>query len=190
MFTRSTIKRAVTVGGAASAVAAGLLIAGAPAQAATTTATPAPSAAAADCDRGAWAGAVQGAPIGFGAGQAGGDYLWHDVHGFHLRVTHRGDDRQIYSGMISSPTPMRMEPVKLEGRDTVALSADRKHLSFSFADYGHIDGVNFHTDCAPSITVSGLKLGNHALPATRVYLGAHRTHPAKVPFTIHRRTGR
>ena len=55
-----------------------------------------------------------------------------------------------------------------------------------FADYGHIDGVNFHTDCAPYITVANLNLGSQHLPTDRVYLGASKAHPTRIPFTVHR----
>lgn len=129
---------------------------------------------------------MQGAPAGFDAGDRGGDYLWHDQSGFHLRVTHRGDDRVVYSGVISSPTPMRIDPVRLEKGDVAKLSADHRSLTFVFADYGHIDGVNFHTDCAGQLTVADLNAGNQKLPASRVYLGARRVHPAHVPFIVHR----
>ena len=151
-----------------------------------STASAAPSAAAAACDRGPWADRVQGAPIGFTAGVRGGDYLWHDTTGFHLRVTHRSDGRQVYTGVLTSSAPMRIDPVRLERGDVAKLSADHRSLVFAFADYGHIDGVNFHTDCAASLTVSHLNVGRYALTPDRVYLGATRAHPARIPFTVHR----
>lgn len=158
----------------------------APAGAATTT-SPAPSAAAAACDRAPWEDRVQGTPPNFGAGDRGGDYLWHDATGFHLRVTHKNDNRQVYTGVITSPQPMRIDPVRLEGHDVARLSPDHKTLVFAFADYGHIDGVDFHTDCSPALTVSHLTVGRSLLPASRVYLGATGAHPSAVPFTVHRR---
>ena len=53
---------------------------------------------------------------------------------------------------------------------------------FAFADYGRIDGVNFHTDCAAALAVSRLHVGKVALPANRMYLGRREAHPAAVPF--------
>lgn len=170
--------------GVAAAAAATLGVT-APAGASTTSA--APSAAAAACDRAAWEAKVQGAPRHFGAGDRGGDYLWHDSAGFHLRVTHRNDERQVYTGVITSPTAMRLDPVRLEGHDVARLSPDRKTLVFAFADYGHIDGLNFHTDCAATVSVSHLTVGRSLLPADRVFLGSTEAHPATVPFTLHRR---
>jgi hypothetical protein len=146
-----------------------------------------PSAAAAACDRAPWQAVVQGAPAGFGAGSPGGDYLWHDTHGFHLRVTHgRNHDRRIYSGVITSSAPMRMDRVRLEKGDVAKLSANHRTLVFVFANHGYIDGVNFHTECAGALTVSRLHVGGRDLTAKGVYLGATKAHPAHVPFTVHR----
>jgi hypothetical protein len=170
--------------GTALAGTAGLALS-APASAASTT-SPAPSAAAAKCDAGAWAGRIQGAPRNFSAGDRGGDYLWHDTHGMHLRVTHRTSSRDVYTGTITSSTAMRIDPVKLEKGDVARLSANHRTLVFAFSNYGHIDGVNFHTDCATSITVAHLNEGNYRLPASRVYLGVTKAHPAAVPFTVRR----
>jgi hypothetical protein len=147
---------------------------------------PSANAATPSCDRAPWADRVEGVPTNFTAGARGGDYLWHDATGFHLRVTHKNDNRVVYTGEITSPVPMRMEPVKLEKGDVARLSADHRTLYFAFVDYGHIDGVNFHTDCAATITVSHLNAGNVRLPTSRVYLGKYEVHPAAVPFTLHR----
>ena len=177
--------RRLLVAAAGTAVfgAAALALAG-PATAAT--ASPAPSAKAATCDAGPWAGRIQGEAPGFSAGARGGDYLWHDSHGMHLRVTHRTDSRDVYTGTITSSTAMRIDPVKLEKGDVARLTADHRTLVFAFSNYGHIDGVDFHADCATSITVAHLNEGNDRLPTSRVYLGATKAHPARIPFTVHR----
>jgi hypothetical protein len=168
---------ALTTTGASFAVLA------APASAATPAAS---STAAAACERAPWADRVQGRPTGFTGGVRGGDYLWHDASGFHLRVTHRSGDRAVFTGVISSPTALRIDPVKLERGDVARLSANHRSLVFAFANYGHIDGVDFHTNCATSLTVSHLNTGNARLTPDRVYLGATKAHPAHIPFTVHR----
>jgi hypothetical protein len=172
---------------AAGIAATALLGLAAPAGAATTSAstTPASSSAAA-CDRAPWQLVVQGAPPNFAAGDRGGDYLWHDLTGFHLRVTHRNDGRQVYSGLVTSSAPMRIDPVRLERGDVLRLSPDHRSFVFAFADYGKVDGVDFHTDCAAALAVSRLHVGTAALPANRVYLGRREAHPAAVPFVLHR----
>jgi hypothetical protein len=176
MRTRRTIlavaATAATIGGLGLAVPA--------------AATTAPSPTAAACDKAPWEAKVQGAPAGFGAGSPSGDYLWHNAHGFHLRVTHPRNELRVYSGVITSPAAMRMDPVRLEKGDTVKLSADRRVLVFVFANHGRIDGVDFHTDCASRLTVSRLHIGSRNLGRERVYLGVTKAHPAGVPFRVHR----
>jgi hypothetical protein len=98
-----------------------------------------------------WAARVQGTPP-FNSGEPAGFYLWHDG-GFHLRVTHRGDDRAVYAGTIVSATPMRVSPVDLEGNDRLDMSPDGHTPSFVFNNYGHTDGAEFTTDCAEELTV-------------------------------------
>jgi hypothetical protein len=161
-----------------AAIACGLVI--------TATAT-APATHAqppgADCDD-VWGHRVQGAPP-FAPGDRGGAYLWHD-NGFHLRVTHRGDDRAVYAGTITSPTPMHAAPVALESDDRVDLSPDGRTLSFSFVNYGHTDGVDFVTDCADYLTAGPFTADNAPLTTDRIYLGANEVHPDHNPLTIQR----
>ena len=159
----------IVAGIAATGIAVtGLLGLAAPAGAATSagsapaapvTTGAATNVTAAACDRAPWQPVVQGAPAGFNAGDRGGDYLWHDLTGFHLRVTHRNDGRQVYSGLVSSSAPMRIDPVRLERGDVLRLSPDHRSFVFAFADYGWIDGVNFHTDCAAALAFSRLQVG-------------------------------
>jgi hypothetical protein len=138
------------------------------------------------CGEGRWPATVQGAPADFAGGERAGDYLWHTAEGFHLRITHRGDRRDAFTGTIHSDTAIALLPIRLEGHDAVALSANRRTLSYRFYDYGHIDGIKFVTNCATSLTLTGLTADGHALPATRVYLGRARTHPATIPAVLTR----
>lgn len=167
------MRRTLITAAVAVAAAGASLAAAAPANAATVDGTH-------------WSGAVQGTPTSLHAGAASGDYLWHDSHGFHLRVTHPGSGRVVYTGVIHANEPMHFTRDRLEKGDVVALSKDRKTLSFAFGDYGHIDGVNFTTDHATKITVSRLHIGDDGQNASEVYLGAGSAHPSSIPFTITR----
>lgn len=172
---------------AAAFAAATLGVTGLSALAAPANAATAPTPKAAACDATPWQGAVQGAPH-FAAGDRSGDYLWHDSHGFHLRVTHGSThDRRIYSGEITASAPMRIDPVKLEKGDVAKLSANHRTLVFVFSNYGYVDGVNFHTDCASALKVANLHVGNKNLGRGEVYLGKAKAHPKAIPFTVHRR---
>lgn len=144
-------------------------------------------ASTARCGESRWQRRVQGAPTGFSGGDRAGDYLWHGPDGFHLRVTHRGDRRDVFAGYLRADQPMSLRPFRLEGRDAVWLSADRKTLGYRFYDYGHIDGVDFVTRCASRLVGYGLTIDGHRQPASRVYLGHFLVHPAGVPFTVVRR---
>lgn len=135
------------------------------------------------CDE-VWGARVQGAPP-FYPGDRGGLYLWHD-NGFHLRVTHRVDDRAVYAGTVVSPTPMHVDPVDLEGGDRADLSPDGRSLAVVFNNYGHTDGVDFTTDCAQELTVGPVTADGVLLPPERIYLGGGEIHPVNNPLTVHR----
>jgi hypothetical protein len=153
----------------------------------TSTAGASPSATTTNtCDRAPWELRVQGRPHHLDGGDRGGVYVWHDTNGFHLRVTHRTTERVVFSGVVTSSAPMRMEPVKLEYGDVAHLSPDHRDIAFAFSNHGHIDGIDFHTDCARTLTVSHLYADVRRLSANRVYLGATKVNPAHVPFVVHR----
>lgn len=197
------MKRLIGIGAGAAVAAAGVAVFGlagggagaAPASAAASssastssasTSSAAPSARALACDRAPWEAPVQGDPA-FKAGDKGGDYLWHDSAGFHLRVTHARHSRVLYTGEITASAPMRLERVKLEKGDYVRLSASHRTIVFGFANHGYVDGINFHTDCASRLLLSHLNRGSAHLPASEVYLGEHKVHPRHIPFVVHRR---
>jgi hypothetical protein len=189
------MKLRVLIPTAAGIVAAGagaaILIAGggsaASLSASTTTLPKATPSTATTCELKAWADRVEGRPAGFDAHDKGGDYLWHSKDGFHLRVTHRGNDKSVFTGSITaSAAIVGIHAVKLEHDDKIWTSADHKTLYFRFVNHGWLDGVDFRTACAATLTVSNLKAGKTVLPTTRVYLGVSKVHPAHVPFTVHR----
>ncbi|MDP9294708.1 MAG: hypothetical protein M3O90_09865 [Actinomycetota bacterium] len=149
--------------------------------ASTTTAT-SPA-----CDEGRWPAAVQGQPATFMAGARAGDYIWHNATGWHLRFTHPGTARVIFSGTIVSNTALTVAPYRLEAGDTFALSADRKTLTYRFVNHGRIDGLDFRTACATRLWFRGSMAGVK-LPTGRIWLGHAGRHPLQNPFVILRNT--
>ena len=132
----------------------------------------------------AWPVRVQGRPDGFDAGDIGGVYMWHDSDGWHLRVTHATGDKSAFTGRIATAGHLvDVKAVELEHNDSLRVGADGHSVVFRFENYGHIDGVDFHTRCAPSITLSFAR-GEHRLPANRVFVGDHKANPATDPFRI------
>lgn len=166
-----------TVAAAVCTLAAAL-----PAQADTLTA----SASSSTCSTAPWEGVVQGEPAGYKAGSATAATIWHDSSGFHLRVTHPGTSRKVFTGVITADEPMHVAGYHLEKGDIVTLSKNHRTLAFSFVDYGALDGANITTNCATKLTVSRLHVGDAALPAGEVDLGSGKAHPAAVPFAITR----
>jgi hypothetical protein len=148
---------------------------------ATLTAVPAP-AQAATC--GTLPRAVQGDPV-VRAGQAGAAYLFHDAHGWHLRVTHPGTSRMVVSGTITASRGISaLHTYRLERGDVVRV-VNGSTLAFRMTNVGRLDGVDFAAECSPAMRVDVAVNGTRAT-AGQVFLGAHRVHPASVPFTIRR----
>lgn len=157
------------------------------APAGVAAASPAPTAAAgvatAACTDGHWPASVQGMPVNFKAGARGGDYIWHDSKGWHLRVTHAGSHAVVFTGTIHASAPLDADPVKLEPSDHFTVSADRKTITYRFVNYGHVDGLDFTTACAKSVGFRGAMAG-HKLPTWRIWLGHNGRHPLENPFIV------
>jgi hypothetical protein len=167
-----------------TAITAALL---APASAFAASPSPAASAptTTAVCTDGRWPLAVQGVPTLWHAGARAGDYIWHDANGWHLRVTHFGSTKAVFTGRIVSSAPMTATAIRLEGRDTMALSADKLTLTYRFYNYGAVDGIDFKTACARRVAFSG-SLNGAKLPIGRIWVGHGNHHPLQNPFAIFR----
>lgn len=137
-------------------------------------------------DDGHWPGFVQGRPAGINPKTTSATYMWHDGNGWHVRVTHRTTNLKSFSGQITTTgTFSKAKPVRLEKNDTFSVSNDKKVITFVFKNYGYIDGVNFYTRCAPSITFAFQSDGK-TQPARRIVIGRRSTRPHHNPFTISR----
>ncbi len=146
--------------------------------AATPTSTPAPTT----CEL-HWPAAFQGKPTTLHAGARAGDYIWHDKNGWHLRVTHKGHGKVVFTGTIVSSTPMTVTPARLEKSDSWTLSADKKTLTYKFNNYGYIDGLNFTTACANHLSIRG-SVSGHKLALGRIVIGLHNRHPLSNRFVV------
>ena len=154
--------------------------------AATLAASPAATSATpttVTCDEGRWPRSVQGQPVTFKAGARAGDYLGHNANGWHLRFTHPGTRKVVFSGKIISNAPLTVAPYKLERGDSFALSADGKTLTYRFANYGRIDGLDVRTACATRLWFKGSMAGAK-LPPGRIWIGRAGRHPLQNPFVI------
>jgi len=127
---------------------------------ATTVTTP-------TCDEGRWPASVQGVPTNLVAGARGGDYLWHDATGWHLRVTHQGTTAVRFSGTITANEPLAVVGVRLERGDTFSLSPDHRTVTYRFINHGRIDGLDIRTACASRIGFRGLMSGVKLFPCLK-----------------------
>jgi hypothetical protein len=152
--------------------AAAVLSVSAPAQAATSSCGTLPSQ-------------VQGNPD-VRAGQDGAAYLFHDSKGWSVRVTHASSKGSVVTGTITATGLIgHVSTFHLEKRDAVRLSNGGHTLQFRLVNVGHLDGLSFTAECSKSMRVA-IGVDGKGASTQAVYLGAHRLHPASVPFAIER----
>ena len=133
-----------------------------------------------------WPAVVQGRPSGINPFTTGATYMWHDGDGWHIRVTHHTNNMRSFSGQLStSGTFANVKPVHLEKSDQFQVSSDGHSITFLFKNYGHIDGLNFHTRCAPSISLSFQSDGSES-PPSKIVIGHTNAHPPTDPFVVSR----
>lgn len=142
-------------------------------------------ATTATCQAGPWPASVQGVPATYTSGARAGDYIWHSRTGWHIRVTHVSSSKLTFTGKIIANAPMAVAPVRLERGDTFTLSTDKKTLTYRFANYGHVDGLDIRTSCATRLWFKGSMSGS-PLPIGRIWIGRAGHHPLQNPFVITR----
>jgi hypothetical protein len=182
MMSTTKTKRLAVVSVVGAALVAGSAVV-ATGAAVATSAKPASCSQVTD-DR--WPGWVQGRPDGIDPHTTAATYMWHDGDGWHIRVTHHSTNRRTFSGqLLTSGEFAKVSAVHLEKSDQFQVSKDRHSITFLFKNYGRIDGVNFHTHCAPSIKFAFQSDGK-TTPPNHIVIGKHNAHPKHNPFTINR----
>src|SRR2546423_14595351 len=76
----------------------------------TASGAGATTAATKKCDDGHWPASGQGRPSTLQDGASQGVYAWHDNDGWHLRVTHPGHDKVVFTGRIESSARIEAGP--------------------------------------------------------------------------------
>ena len=133
-----------------------------------------------------WPSWVQGRPSGINPFTTAHIYMWHDGDGWHIRATHRTTNKRTFAGQLSTGgTFAKVHAVQLEKSDSLQVSNGGHNITFLFKNYGHIDGVDFRTHCAPSVSFAFQSDGKPA-PAGKIVIGHNGVHPASDPFTISR----
>jgi hypothetical protein len=167
----STLAGAIVVGG----FVGGASVAGASTATSTTTAS--------TCATGAWPAGTEGRPPAAKVGMTG-VALWHDVSGWHLRVSEAGPDRAVFTDTVSTDGRLVSVRRHLEGGD-ITLSPGPHSVVYRFTNYGGVDGIDFGALCGSTIRVTAF-LDGHVVPVSHVVIGAGDTHPPSQPIVIHR----
>ncbi|MBW8826568.1 MAG: hypothetical protein JF603_09500 [Acidobacteria bacterium] len=151
----------------------------------TTTTAPNRTASDEGCGAKAWPATVQGQPTTLKAGSRTYAFYWHDRSGWHIRVTHPSSRKFVFTGHVQANTTLAFREVLDEKRDVVRMDDDHMGFTFRFTNYGHLDGVNFRTDCATRAAV-GLDNGGDKVSVRKIVLGKANTHPTSNPVVITR----
>jgi hypothetical protein len=115
-----------------------------------------------------------------------GLYLWHGKTGYALRVTHPGHEKVTFTGTITVSNKISaVRKFRLEKADKLSVGPYRHTLSFTFTNYGYLDGFSFAAGCSKDVKVSVSINGTQATP-NQVFLGKNRVQPTSVPFRIER----
>ncbi|HET9727916.1 MAG TPA: hypothetical protein VFR41_00770, partial [Acidimicrobiia bacterium] len=110
--------------------------------------------------------------------------IWHDADGWHVRVRHPSLHDRVFAGAVrTAGTLIDVQRVHLEANDRLKLSTDGHTILFRFNNYGHTDGFDFNTQCAPSLKFGFLSNGV-VVPPRYISIGATNHHPAHDPFVI------
>jgi hypothetical protein len=180
------VRRIIAVGVTGVALIATSLMVSTGAAVATSATTPKPSSCPTIGGKDdPWPSWTQGRPKGIDPHTTAAIYMWHD-NGWHIRVTHRTTNRRTFAGQLTtSGTFTGVKPVQLEKSDTFSVSSDKHMITFSFKNYGFIDGLDFFTHCAPSITFNYQSDGVGS-PPSKIVIGGNAVHPPTDPFLISR----
>ena len=134
----------------------------------------------------AWPKWTRGVPSGIDPRTTAATYMWQNKGEFHIRVTHRTDNRKTFSGQLTTAGIfVRASAVRLEQGDVFEVSPDKHSITFLFKNYGGIDGVDFRPRCAPSVRFA-FQTNGQATKTSRIVIGRNNHHPRNNPFTIHR----
>lgn len=144
-------------------------------------------ASAAPCPTGTWSSTAQGRPATLAPGSARGLYLWHDSDGWHVRVTHPGNNKVRFTGLIDSvgTGPFDFATVATESNDIVALNPFAGKIKFRMENRGRIDGFDFKVGCVKRFSVSA-QIDGAPIANSQVFLGAGSANPTSVPFVMER----
>jgi hypothetical protein len=137
------------------------------------------------CVHGSWPADVQGRPATLQPFAAEGLYVWHTNDGWRLAVTHPDTSHVRFTGTIKTDGRLYGVERRTERSDHVVFAEDAGGVRYRFENYGHLDGIAFHTRCANRLTFDG-QVDGKPLRSDQVFIGSDGHHPGGVPFVIAR----
>jgi hypothetical protein len=138
---------------------------------------------AAKCDAVTGWSAVSGRPTNLNRLGVGGFYVWNEKGVWRLSVTH-GDRRlQKFQGTVSFDAPIATRPVGAEGTFGDVVQSNGSTATFTFSNYGGVDGVAIIAPCANTVTVSGT-IDGQPVTVGQLFLGSAGTNPPVVPVVL------
>ncbi len=178
--------RIAAVGAVGMALMAGSLLTSTGVAAATSASSPRVSSCPAVGGKDdPWPSYTQGRPKDIDPHTTAAIYMWHD-NGWHIRVTHRTTNKRTFAGQLTAAgTFTDVTPVHLEKGDQFKVSGDKHVITFLFKNYGGLDGLDFFTHCAPSITFSYQSDGKTS-PPNKIVIGHNGVNPPTDPFLVSR----
>ena len=114
-----------------------------------------------------------------------GIYVFHNGD-WQLRVTHPGNAKVVFAGVITASREITLRTRHLEKRDKVTFSNHHKTVAFRFTNYGAIDGLSLNTHCAENITFK-LWIDGKLAPVANIFEGKDKiAGETSNPFTVQR----
>lgn len=129
-----------------------------------------------------WSNAA-GRPVGLTRLGASGVYVWNEKGVWRLSVTHADRRLQRFQGSISFDAAITARPVGAEGTFGDVVQTNGSTVSFSFANFGGVDGVAVTAACAAAVTITATVDGQPIAPA-QMFIGGAATNPSAVPVVI------
>jgi hypothetical protein len=119
-----------------------------------------------------------------------GVYLWLDAAGWHIRVTHPGDEAEVFTGQILACNPIQVASRLTATGDGVAIAdsvplgyTNETALAFRLTDYGPLDGFEFNATCPTTFTFS-FQVNGVDIPSSEIHVGALDVHPSASTFAL------
>ncbi len=141
------------------------------------------------CYVGPWPAKVSGYPVfSHWYGHTPEGYYTGEVNNtWTMHVSHPSFDLLVMSGtIVTNGRFTDVQRLMDEYNDVVHLIGNNE-ISFSFHNYGGLDGVGFTSTCGSQVTIKNFEVGGKPAPLDDIHLGSPTTHATTNPETFTRK---